>query len=331
MRVPIFIGSATESKEMAEEITKKLNQNSNYNATLWSDNFFKLGDITYDKLVRAMISYKYAILIGGEDDDVIRTANGVRNFKPRDNVYFELGLLSGMISPKRVFFIVSERVKEASDFFGMTLHRYKEHKSCKTEAEWDKEVEKVVQIITKGIDEEEENYRHTLLPSLSLALGYFDNYLKPVCESLQYNRCVIRVKDQKGDEHIISLAGREKHFHVIVPRDTEIYDWKGWASVYYERVPLKAVMEVSPYEHNPDANVDNTILDLGKPCEFYNIPQTMNTAFKAVDEVLGQSTTITSIEKKQAKQLERDAFIGALKTLVKNDSVVERIVVIEEA
>ena len=66
----IFVGSSVESKDIAEMIQKKLGDK--YEVVLWYEGFFSLGKHFYHELVTRIISFDFAIMIGGVDDFVKR-------------------------------------------------------------------------------------------------------------------------------------------------------------------------------------------------------------------------------------------------------------------
>lgn len=317
MKIPVFIGSAKESEWYAKKLQEYLKQD--FDITLWSEGFFGAGDLTYEKLTTAAISFKYAILVGGSDDLVGRMKTGEESFKPRDNVYFELGLFSGVLTPKRVFFIVSENIQVASDFYGVTLLQYKESVS---EKDADDDAKKNAMKIGKLIEVEEKNYRNKLLPAYSLAVGYYKHYLEPICEEL-FKNPMIRIADKQ-----YILQDYQLKIVVIVPKSTN-QDWNKWAALFYmKRAPQKAFIKTLAREC--DINTSLETWKTEKTVVLYNVPLTMNISFEVVNMILGQPETVMSKEKHKARQLEKDVLVGTLKTLIAQNPIVERFVSIEE-
>lgn len=322
MKTPLFIGSSSESLGFAKLLEEKLKVY--YDVTLWS-NGFTTGDVVYDKLANLAISSKYAIFIGGADDFVVRPSKVIKGqlgFKPRDNIYYELGLFEGLLSRHRVFFVVNKEANLASDFQGVTVIFY----SGRKPAELKEAAENVAKQINEKIRQEETVYRYTFLPALSLAIGYFNNHLKPLCKLMHTQRKV----EFRG--HIINIDGRKIKFAVVVPKTNES-DWVDWAELYYNRFAENKVVigTGAEFPRRFDANCnDEAIYDVKADFLICNVPLTMNNAFLAVDEFLGETTAGVSEEAKKAKQLEKEAFVGALKTFINKDPLVREMAYIEE-
>ena len=66
----IFIGSSVESKGIAEQLKNKLGEM--YEVVLWYEGFFSIGQHFYKELITKIISFDFAIMIGGIDDFVKR-------------------------------------------------------------------------------------------------------------------------------------------------------------------------------------------------------------------------------------------------------------------
>lgn len=188
----IFIGSSSESKEEALLVKQCLEHN--YDCIVWIDNFFELNENTYKNLIKQSIGFDYAIFIGGVDDAVTRIMNGKSKFAPRDNVYLEFGLYAGILSSNRSFFIIHKSCSIASDLSGITVLEYNENndisRCCKT--------------IETKIQNEEKINRISLLPSTSLAIGYFENFLKRVSKPL-YDLKSIEVESKIYDEGFVDV------------------------------------------------------------------------------------------------------------------------------
>ena len=70
---------------------------------------FSIGKHFYQELITGIISFDFAVMIGGIDDFVERMPHKTSSkFSPRDNVYLEFGLFSGFLSANRVLFLIHE-------------------------------------------------------------------------------------------------------------------------------------------------------------------------------------------------------------------------------
>jgi predicted nucleotide-binding protein len=118
----IFIGSSSETKFLAESISRHLNNLGDI--TCWDGDFFELGHGTLETLVLAVKKFDFAIFVLGADDDV--RLRGQVGATPRANVMFELGLFMGALGSDRVFPMFGDE-KELfipSDFSGVTITKY---------------------------------------------------------------------------------------------------------------------------------------------------------------------------------------------------------------
>lgn len=173
MKPRIFIGSSKESVKIAEKVKSLLD--GEYVCQLWCDNFFDLGQCTYHELLKKSLSFDYAIFIGGKDDYVRRESDRTHKYAARDNVYLEFGLYAGILTYARCFFLIQEGCQIASDLLGVNVVFFDKMQ----------DLSKKILTITEKIQKEQKVARISLLPSTSLAVGYFENFLKPVSQAIQ--------------------------------------------------------------------------------------------------------------------------------------------------
>lgn len=177
----IFIGSSSETKELTKQIKNKLVENCDCIA--WYDDFFELGNYVFNDLIQKAISFDYAILIGGEDDKVIRLQTSEEKLSPRDNIYLEYGMFSGILSTNRILFLIHKNCKVASDLAGMTLIQYENH----TEA-----IEKAQKWLVNVLEGRRTKVFSALdielLPTVGIAVGYYHNFIEPLVELIRKTR-----------------------------------------------------------------------------------------------------------------------------------------------
>lgn len=162
MKSRIFIGSSTESKEIAEKVQSLLEPE--FECIVWTKNFFDLTKSTYENLVQKAPSFDYAVFIGGPDDKVIRWYNGEHpeeKLAPRDNVYLEFALYGGILSPARSFFMLDGSCEASSDLKGITLLYFDNQ---------DNSIEQCCEKLKMRIREEQKINRIQLLPSTSIVV-----------------------------------------------------------------------------------------------------------------------------------------------------------------
>lgn len=185
---------------------------------------------------------------------------------PRDNVYLEFALYGGILSVPRSFFMMDEKCKAASDLNGGTLFYYNDQEDS---------IERCCEQLKEYIREEERINRIRLLPSTSLAIGYYRNFIEQLMNCLQ-NRKEIYIGEEK-----VELAEHPITVNILIPGDVET-DWKKWERMYAIEKGLKNAMIESV--SRPIA----FMIDPAKPeqegrIEIIDIPQTVGVAFQAVE------------------------------------------------
>jgi len=177
----ILIGSSSEALPEAKAIKSVLE--NRFTANLWSERLFELGEDTLSNLLRFVQFYDFAILILSDDDTTISRKKMVG--APRDNVIFELGLFMGALGRRRVFAIVIQTKarppKIPSDLLGNNVVVLRKFPGKKLPA---KQLAQELAHVIDAIDARNQEAVLQLLPSTGLAVGYFENFVLPVCQKL---------------------------------------------------------------------------------------------------------------------------------------------------
>ena len=202
MKIRIFIGSSGEGLKIATQTKDFLENSLNAECVVW-DQFgvFEYNKSTFEALLNGRFFYDFVILVATSDDLVWWRKIITRI--PRDNVIFEFGLYLGSLGESR------------TDLNGITLPRFKILKN-----NLPYQLEKVSFFITEKI---KQNELH-ILPSTTLAIGYFHSFLKPATAVLiETNNC-------------ITIDGKSfscKQIKVIIP-DTLSDNIASKAKVFFE-------------------------------------------------------------------------------------------------
>ena len=309
-RPRIFIGSSSESKHFAELVSNHFKDK--YECVVWADSFFELNHFTYETLVQKAIAFDFAIYIGGKDDLVVRSKDGSEKFAPRDNIYLEFGLYAGILSPARSYFLLHEDCRIASDLLGLTVGYFHDDNSI---------LEGCHQIHSK-MQNESRKSRIQLLPSTSLAIGYYYNFLDVLGKTLfEMNR--IKIKRQ-----IYDISKMERSIQVLIPSKVDV-DWSDWTREYVASNPLEHVFFFF-LVGNLSVYVDIDALQKKKQLRILDIPQTLQTSFKAVKLVLGKNWIGEYDTEQIAKKREVDNFCNALHNLVSENAYINNLVKIVE-
>lgn len=295
MKKRIFIGSSLESRDLAGLLQETLS--NDFECVLWYEDFFSLGNHYYTDLIQKIITFDYAIMIGGEDDFVKRISTQTEKIAPRDNVYLEYGLFSGILSPNKVLLLMHENCKAASDLLGMSLSQYRDS-------------EQAISIAKAWIEKQYNGsaYRALsrkdvgLMPTVGIAVGYYYNFLKPFLDKL-------------------SSAETDKDVRLTILVPTFVCDDVSfYKRSLIRRLGLKDDL-IQNFRILVDPNEKETI-------HLYDIPSTILALFKTVNYVFEISEGNTE-DTFCAKARALDDFYDNLQILISNDYLAKSIVSLE--
>ena len=293
MKKRIFIGSSFESRQLAYTIQSRLSED--YDCVLWFEDFFSIGNHFYSDLIQKIITFDYAIMVGGVDDFVTRISTRDGKNSPRDNVYLEYGLFSGILSPSRVLLLIDKACVPASDLSGMSLAQYTdEEQAVALAVNWITNHQRSSTLSGKSVE---------LLPTVGIAVGYYYNFLKPFFNGLSS----------------LGLLCDGTLLHVCRPEyvcnDMDYYK---------EELILKKHLEdrlISTYRILVNAECDTL--------QMYDIPSTLFTLFKTVDYIFGVQDGNTE-DTLYAKQKALNNFFDNLSLLIDNDYKMKKYISLED-
>ena len=309
----IFIGSSGESLSVVNKIKSKLE--TEFDCISWDKDFFDANISTYENLIKKSVCFDYAIFVGGKDDKVTRISKGTKSTKVRDNVYLELGLYAGVLSPMRNYCLVHDDCTVASDLFGITIFKYNDEVGS---------VEECCENLIKTIKKEESNSRPTLLPANTLAFGYYDNFVKITSQLLDDLETI------KLGEKFYDVQKLSKRLEIVLPKDV-IADWDGWAARYYRKHDLHEIL-IQGKVKKMSVYLDKKVLEEKNEVCVRDIPQTLRASFKCVDMVTSEGTFGDTELQNKVKEKEVRNFAKTLEKLITKDVYSKEIVdVIYEA
>lgn len=288
----IFIGSSVESKAIAEQLEKRLGER--YEVVLWYENFFSIGQHFYKELITKIISFDFAIMIGGVDDFVKRMSlEPSTKYSPRDNVYLEYGLFSGFLSANRVLFLIHEDCTVASDLSGMSLAVYRSDADATSLAEkW------IAQYPERRRQFPDANVE--LLPIYGIAVGYYYNFLEPFIKALYF-----APKKALGVDKV--------RLNICIP-DFIIRDPRDYQELFYQNGSLE-FRTMFDFRIHADPESHDGVLRL------YDVPNTLLALFKTVDSIFGITVEDTD-DSICAKQRALESFGGILTSLIAQNAYV---------
>ena len=162
MKRKLFIGSSTEGLSIARQLKTKIENTLGdwIEVEVWDEGkIFALNKSALDALVQASRKYDYGILVASRDD-IVKT-RGLKVWKPRDNVMFELGLFLGSLGLTRAFLLLEEKSKLPTDYNGVSVPYFQRKKTGSLDAA----IEKVLDAIKAT------KLRYNLKPVPSAALA----------------------------------------------------------------------------------------------------------------------------------------------------------------
>ena len=121
----IFIGSSTQSKDVARKIARILEEYAEVKCW-WNTGIFIAGRFTWETLMTIVNNYDGAVFVLGKDDAICtgkKSGKDSASFIARDNVLIEAGLFYGVLGKEGVALYQSEGVKTSTDWLGLTTIR----------------------------------------------------------------------------------------------------------------------------------------------------------------------------------------------------------------
>ncbi len=309
----IFIASSKESVKIATGVMKYLSSNlpaDKYECVIWKDNFYSLSDTTYKQLLSKSISFDYAVIICGQDDMAIRNDSDPRqkvNFVARDNVYWEFGLFVGVLSHEKVFCVCDQECKLASDLSGDNIIIYKTNKNGSIN-----NINYKLKPMLDKIYETEKIQNIALLPTTSLALNYFHNFIEPISQRLNSMTTI----EYKGKNY--HLYEEQKRIYVVIP-NLLTPNIRNYASSYNSEKKFIGIKVPAPDGFNRDIFVNGWESDLEKgKFQIYDIPTILESALRTVDYVMAEAHNGDTNESKIAKYKAIDDFCESLMIHINN-------------
>lgn len=128
----IFIGSSSESKEIAEYLQLALD--AHFETTIWDQGVFTLSTLGLSALLKAPEDFDVAVLIYAADD--VTNKRNLEKAAPRDNVIFESGVFMGTLGAERTYLVhcADDDLHIPTDLHGMTLAPFRRRRDGNLQA-----------------------------------------------------------------------------------------------------------------------------------------------------------------------------------------------------
>ncbi len=306
MRSQIFIGSSAEGLKYLTKVQEYLSPVGDCIA--WPQ-AFTFNRSALDSLIVKTKMSDFAILIATNDDITIKVKRKEVKNTARDNIIFEFGLFMGAGGVDRAFLIAEEGIDLPTDLNGITVAMFSQ-KPGKYNS-----LDKVCHNISQHIQKVEKVSTLGMLPSTALALGYYNSFIKPVCQRLSENQIVVA-----GEK---SLTVKKYQLHVIIPQMIDDSGVNDFIEIYNKNnklLPARTCeMQETKRGYPFHFKIDPAGQDEKQPVELkiFDIPTTLNTLLESIklflpQQAIGEDDNTLIIHKRELHN-----FIQVLKHLIK--------------
>lgn len=292
MKQRIFIGGSSEELGTAK-IVKALLEND-FDVTIWNDSIwdkevFKINNNFLHDLLKAPLKFDFGILIGTPDDKVEK--RGVNLLTARDNILFELGLFIGKIGMDKCAYLVADEVDIPSDLGGIFLTKFNKNNLV--------DIVSRIKKLFLGSDSTRINF----FPSSTLAYGYFENFVKPLCE----------VYFKENNFIVDDVKYNNCNFNIIIPNKLSES-----INIQYQQIKNDMGVKEKKVEsagRSRNYNVDVKHLENGR-LEILDFPTTLTGINYAIKELLPDEYRTNGDEYKTILNRELDKFVSTLQSLI---------------
>lgn len=301
----IFIGGTSEGLKFAAKVKSEFEKLGKVQCTVWNKDAFQYNESFLDSLSKASIIHDFGVFIATSDDLALIREQIVE--VTRDNVIFEYGLFLGALGNNRTFLVQEEGCKLPTDLLGYTTPRFKRKF---TSVQWASLIGGIYENILLQFDKSEIQ----LLPSTSLAIGYFNSFISKVAKFIFDNDgCMLN----KSNSH-----HKEVEFNIVIPNELST-DIGAKAQIYYrngnyeleEIGDNKRPFPIRFFKNEVDGKL--TIVD---------IPTTLNAIRPAIDLLVPDRGLGNNPDKLKLERKELENFKKTIDYLVSQDDYANHLV-----
>lgn len=271
----LFLASSKESLPIAEAV-KTWFEAKDVEVTIWSEDVFKVNRGYLDTLLNRSMFYDYLVAIFSADDEaLIREEYQVVT---RDNVIFEFGLFLGRLGINRTFMLLEDGVSLFSDWEGIKPAKFRRRDNMVSA------VGVACQQVMQEMQVAQKVKHFSMLPSTSLAVGYYHNFLQRVYEAFERSEMFTiserNVRGEYVDVATYPIRDRYPVIEVRIPNNlAELeHDIIKRRAQSFKQVRVNAMTRAFPFyiEADLDAN--------GLP-RLFDMPTTLLASYKTIHEI----------------------------------------------
>lgn len=303
-RPSIFIASSVAGLSVAQAV--KSNFDKIADVDIWTENIFALNKSALDTLINRSSFYDFAIFVLTPDDEALIKDQKQRI--PRDNVIFEFGLFLGSIGTNRAFCIAEESVYILSDFAGITIPTYQ------TRANLVAAVGDACSQIKRAMETAEKQYRFSMLPSTSLAIGYYINFLEKVAQAFTHiDEFEVIEKDALGkviNRQTVTVKDRYPSITVLLPKKLSNLKpaFLGKKTSAMKQITVSTPLRSFPFYIEGNISEDTV--------SFFDIPTTLLASLETVGKIFSDDFLATDDNMDRIQRREIANFEKTIRILV---------------
>jgi hypothetical protein len=306
--INVFIGGSSEGLKFADYVKENLENTGGIHCTIWNKETFQFNETFLFSLSKASLIHDFGIFIASKDDIALIRDN-LKDI-PRDNVLFEYGLFHGALGNNRTFLIQEKDCKLPTDLLGNTTPQFERNYS---KEQW----EELALSVSDNIKIQFQKSEIQLLPSTSLAIGYFNSFLSRVTEY---------IFDNDGCELIkADLFYKNVTIKVILPNElsSDISEkaQKFYKNGKYEVDEIGDPKRPFPIRYYKQETKEEVII--------VDMPTTHNAIRPAVNLLVPDTGLGINPDKLRLERKELENFFRTLAFLISQDDYAKDIVKIE--
>nr|WP_294948797.1 STING domain-containing protein [uncultured Mucilaginibacter sp.] len=314
----LFIGSSAEQLTTLNEIVALIGDAAE--CTRWT-NAFGNNESTLNALIKQTRLSDFAILLATKDD-ITKQRDEVLT-TPRDNVIFEFGLFLGAAGPDKCYLIAEEDADLPTDLDGITVAKF-----SRTPGKYNS-LDKIVDSIKEQINKLANLSELGLLASTALAIGYYNSFIKRVCEEIHTNSSVV-IEDKE-------VKIKSFRLKVVIPETLDDSGVANFTMLYNRQHELKGA---STFVSSTSANkrgypfhfkVDPPDQDMNQPIDIHilDIPGTLSTIVECLKLYLPSGLVGFNIDMDYLEKRELENFTKVLRHLVDRNAATKSYVGVE--
>lgn len=287
------MGSSQEGLAFVKLLKTFLENEGEIQCKIWND------EPRYNKSILTLLThasyiYDFGVFIACSDDSIV--SRNQQKAVPRDNVIFEYGLFQGSMGNNRTFLIQEEETVLPSDLDSYHTPRFRRNFSNQ---EW----QGLAKSISRQIVDQDKMSEIQPLPSVALAIGYFQSFLLRVATFICENPASPCLRQNR------TTLSQKRLFITIPTRLTD--DMNQAAAYYYSKMGYDT--DAIDFPERP-YGIRYTIQ--GEEIHIGDIPTTLNSLRECINLLLSDSNLGDTSVKLLAESKELRNFKKALDFLI---------------